>query len=237
MQILSTSEQEAFDRPPIFDCRERKRSFEPPKSLIEIATELRIPASQLRFLVMCGYFKATKRFYSPQDFHVHDIEAAAKLMGLSGSDFSPEAYPKQTRARHRRLILDFYGFKPFDRKAKQAVAAEIATMVRTHLKPRLIFDRYVDCLVQRRIQVPRAGILLEFIRLGLQARKIELIALVDMRLTGRNHMLEKYSSPLSYVSGGATTAIGILTFEQGIGLIGIICTLNLNLCNNLFLSY
>ncbi|WP_108650941.1 Tn3 family transposase [Dongshaea marina] len=183
MQILSTSELEAFDRPPILNYRERKRSFDLPKSLMDIVTELRIPTSQVGFLLMCGYFKATKRFYSPQDFHAPDIEAAAKLMGLSDLDFSPDAYPKQTRARHRRLILDFYGFMPFDRKAEEAVAAEIATMARTHLKPRLIFDRCIDYLIQRRVQLPRAGVLLELIRAGLQARKMELIELMDTHLT------------------------------------------------------
>ncbi|HGJ5900020.1 phage holin family protein [Arsenophonus apicola] len=38
-------------------------------------------------------------------------------------------------------------------------------------------------------------------------------------------MMEKYSSPLSYLGGIVTTAIGIFTLEQWVGLIGIICTL------------
>lgn len=183
MQILSTTEQEAFDRPPIFDFRERKRCFDQPKQLMNAATELRTPSSQIGFLVMCAYFKSTRKFYSPQDFHGPDIEAAAKLLGLSGSDFSSLAYPKQTRVRHRRLILDFYGFTPFVRKNKDGLVAEIATMARTYLKPRLIFDRCVDFLIGRRVQVPGSGVLLELIRAGLQARKAELIVLMDTHLS------------------------------------------------------
>ncbi|HGJ5865952.1 phage holin family protein [Arsenophonus nasoniae] len=38
-------------------------------------------------------------------------------------------------------------------------------------------------------------------------------------------MMEKYSSPLSYLGGIVTTGIGIFTLEQWVGLIGIICTL------------
>lgn len=183
MQILSSSEQDAFDAPPIFDFRERKRCFDLPKPLIDIATELRSPAGQIGFLVMCAYFKATKTFYNPRDFHAPDIEAAAKLLGVTGLEFSPATYPKQTRARHRKLILDFYGFMPFGRKSRKDLIAEIATMAQTYLKPRLIFDRCVDYLIQRRVQVPRSGVLLELIRSGLQACKVELIARMDAHLT------------------------------------------------------
>lgn len=183
MQILSSPEQEAFDAPPVFGFRERKRCFDLPKPLLDIATELRSPTSQIGFLVLCAYFKAAKTFYNPRDFHAPDIEAAAKLLGFTGPEFSPATYPKQTRARHRKLILDFYGFLPFGRKAKTDLISEIATMARTYLKPRLIFDRCVDYLIQRRVQVPRSGVLLELTRSGLQSRKTELIARMDAHLT------------------------------------------------------
>ena len=110
MQILSASEQAAFEQPPVFNFCERKRCFDLPKTLMDIATKLRSPSSQIGFLLMCAYFKAAKRFYNPRDFHASDIEAGAKLLGLSGSEFAPATYPKQTRARHRKLVLDFYGF-------------------------------------------------------------------------------------------------------------------------------
>ncbi|WP_209015698.1 hypothetical protein, partial [Roseibium sp. RKSG952] len=38
--------------------------------------------------------------------------------------------------------------------AKYGLVAEIATMARTYLKRRLIFDRCVDFLIGRRVQVP-----------------------------------------------------------------------------------
>ena len=56
-------------------------------------------------------------------------------------------------------------------------------MARTHLKPRLMFDRCVDFLVQKRFQVPRSGTLVELIRSGLHERKSELVALMDAHLT------------------------------------------------------
>ncbi|MDE0304964.1 MAG: DUF4158 domain-containing protein [Albidovulum sp.] len=178
-RILSSGEQEAFDRPPQFDHRERRQFLDLPKALEDRATTLRTPSNQIGFLVMCGYFKATKRFHFPQEFHERDIGAAARILGLQRSEFSPDAYAKQTRSRHQQIILDYYSFALFDAKAETAVAAEIAAMARIHLKPRLMFDRCVDFLVQRRFQVPRSGVLIEWIRSGLQTRKAEFIALMD----------------------------------------------------------
>lgn len=183
MRILTANEQEVFDKPPWFDHRERKQFFCLTKGLMDIAATLRTPGGQIGFLLMCGYFKATKRFYQPQDFHERDIESAARVLKLKGYDFSPDDYVKQTRARHQQLILDFYGFAPFDEAARKALAVEIATMARMHLKPRLVFDRCVDFLIQRRVQVPQSGTLLELIRSGLQARKTELVTLMDAHLT------------------------------------------------------
>ena len=183
MRILTASEQEAFDKPPLLDHRERKQVFDLPKDLMDIAASLRTPGTRIGFVLVCGYFRAARRFYSPQDFHERDIQAAAAVLGLKASDFSPDRYAKQTRTRHQQIVLDFHGFAPFGKTAEAALAVEIATMARTHLKPRLIFDRCVDFLIQRRVQVPRAGTLLELIRSGLQARKAELVALVDAHIT------------------------------------------------------
>ena len=63
MRILSSSEQEAFDKPPQFDHRKRKQFLDLPKVLEDRAATLRTPSNQIGFLVMCGYFRATKRFY------------------------------------------------------------------------------------------------------------------------------------------------------------------------------
>lgn len=75
------------------------------------------------------------------------------MVRIQSSEFIPDAYAKQMRVRHQKIILDFHGFTPFDETASDALATEIATMARRHLKPRLIFDHCVDFLIQQ----PRAG--------------------------------------------------------------------------------
>ncbi len=187
MRILTANEQQAFDRKPLFDHRDRKKYFDLPKGLMDIAKNLRTPGGQIGFLLMYGYFKATRRFYQPQDFHERDIEAAARMLGLPSAGFISDAYAKQTRLRHQKIILDFYGFTPFDETASNALATEIATMARMHLKPRLIFDRCVDFLIQNRVQVPSAYRLNDLIRAGLHDRKAELIALIPHYSPGQHH--------------------------------------------------
>jgi len=197
MRILTTNEQQAFDKPPLFDHRDRKKYFDLPKGLMDIAKSVRTPLGQIGFLLMCGYFKATKRFYQPQDFHERDVEAVARMLRLRSSEFIPDAYAKQTRQRHQKIILDFHGFKPFDETASNALATEIATMARMHLKPRLIFGRCVDFLIQHRLQVPSAYRLNDLIRTGLHDRKAELVALMNRHLSDDARILldDLFSAP------------------------------------------
>jgi len=183
MRILSEGEQEAFDKPPLFDHEQRKQFFSFPNALLDIAKGLRTPTGQIGFLLLCGYFKATKRFFLPQDFHRRDVEAAARILNLSAGNFAGEEYVKTTRIRHQQWILAFYGFKPFDNGAETAVAVEITTMAKTYLKPKLIFDRCTDFLIQKRIQVPSARTLSDLIRVGLQGHKSALITLMSVHLT------------------------------------------------------
>ena len=54
MKILNSVEREVFDWPPIFNSVERKRCFDFPTPLQDIATSLRTAGNQLVFLLSCG---------------------------------------------------------------------------------------------------------------------------------------------------------------------------------------
>jgi len=79
MKILNSVEREVFDWPPIFNSVQRKRCFDFPTPLQDIATSLRTAGNQLVFLLSCGYFKATKRFYPVPTFHRRDLTYVADL--------------------------------------------------------------------------------------------------------------------------------------------------------------
>ena len=197
MRILTGNEQAAFDKPPLFDHEQRKQFFSFPKPLLETAHALRTPSSQIGFLLLCGYFKATKRFFLPQDFLQRDVDAVARQLLLESSDFEPDSYTETTRLRHQKIIFEFYGFNPFDSEAETVVAIEVATMAKTYLKPPLIFGRCVDVLMQKRIQIPSSRTLSDLIRTGLQEHKAELITLMETHLDEQTRCLldELFTTP------------------------------------------
>lgn len=82
MRILTSREQATFDKPPLFDHEQRKQFFSFPKLLLEIAHTLRTSSSQIGFLLLCGYFKATKNFFLPQDFLQRDVEIKDSIVIL-----------------------------------------------------------------------------------------------------------------------------------------------------------
>ena len=142
---------------------------------------MRNPDHQIGFLVSCGYFRATRRFFAPLDFLERDIAYVASQLDHSAP---PQIqYPDRTRQRHQNTILDFYGFASFDDDVCNNLVTEIAAMARMHLKPRLIFDRCVEFLIQKRVQIPSTYRLSDLIRSGLQDRKTELVALMDRHLS------------------------------------------------------
>ena len=178
MRILSATEQEQFEKPPDFRADQRKKFFEFPQGQIEKAQTFRKPAHQIGFLVSCGYFKATKRFYSPKDYHQRDIDYVARRLDLQPDSFSTVAYANRTRQRHENAILEFYGFKRFDGEAERSVILEIANMVQSQLKPKLIFFRCIDWVMSQRIQVPNYYRLTDLILSALSQRKRDLSALI-----------------------------------------------------------
>jgi hypothetical protein len=97
IRILTASEQEAFDTPPLFNHEQRKQFFNFPKAILAIAGSLRTLSNQIGFLLICGYFKATKRFFLPTDFLQRDIDAVAHLLDLDGASFMPNNYTETTR--------------------------------------------------------------------------------------------------------------------------------------------
>ena len=56
MRILTANEQEAFDKPPVFNHRERKKFFELPKSLLMIAASMRNADHQIVFFCQLRVF-------------------------------------------------------------------------------------------------------------------------------------------------------------------------------------
>jgi len=145
MNILNTVEGEAFDSPPVFNSVQRKQYFDFPSQLRRLAGSLRVPTHQLCFLLSAGYFKAAKRFFLPSTFHRRDVEYVAGQLELADHPIDLKDYSRRTRQFHQHTIRTFYGFRLFDPEACPFLLGEIVGMVRSQLKPKVIFWRCVEC--------------------------------------------------------------------------------------------
>jgi hypothetical protein len=184
LTILNAAEQTQFDQPPQFSIIERKRAFELPSTVWSTAAEIRSVPAKVGFLVSAGYFKSARRFYSASDFHDSDVAYVAARLEIDASLFEHTAYPARTKQRHRLLILELAGFRPFDAKAADWPATELQAMSRSHLRPELMFWRSVDLLAARKVEVPTAFRLSEAVTQALQHRRQALVKLIDGAITG-----------------------------------------------------
>ena len=154
MNILNSVEQDAFESAPVFNSFQRKQYFDFPQAIQQAAASLRTPANQLCFLLSCGYFKASERFFPTRTFLPRDVEYVAGRTGLRLEEIKLDHYPKETSSRHRGFILDFYGFKPFRPNGRPFLAEEIARLVRSQIKPKVILWRCVDVLIRENSAPP-----------------------------------------------------------------------------------
>ena len=72
MRISDADEQARLEHPPAFNSAERKRFLDFSKSIMDAAQDLRSTANRIGFLLAYGYFRATRRIFSPERYHERD---------------------------------------------------------------------------------------------------------------------------------------------------------------------
>ena len=207
MKILDASEQACFDKPPLLGSEERKQVFDFSATLLEIAEGFRTPCHRIGFLLACGYFRATKKFFMPSDYQPADIAYVAGRLNASPDCFSAQDIPETTNRRHRRHILSYFGFRPFDQDAADYITPEIVHMAQAHLKPKLIFWRCVDLLIKRRFAQPSYSHLSERILASLNQHKRTLAALIHREMTQDTRaLLDNLFAQEPFSSGDAVSS-------------------------------
>ncbi len=129
------------------------------------------------------------RFFLPQDFHQRDIVVVTNILNFSASEFIAYDYKKVSRIRYQQIITEHHAFQAFNKTAKTIIKYEINLMSSHYLKPRLIFDRFSDNLIQKRITLPESGTVCELIRQSLQSHKQNLMLRMNNQLTSETSVL------------------------------------------------
>ena len=189
-----------------------------PKAIQQATANLRTPANQLCFLLSCGYFKASKRFFPARTFHPRDVECVVGRTGLRLEQIELHLYAKETSSRNRGFIPDFYGFKPFRPHGRPVLAEEIARLLRSQIKPKVIFWRCVDVLIREKIEVPGYFPLADQILSAIKTQNQTLAATIERTLdTATRAVLDDLLTQESLAGGtvpGKTSAYKLTLMKK-----------------------
>ena len=167
----------------MMNAAERRRAFDLPASLIELAGTVQNPAQRIGLLVSAAYFGVAKRFFVPRHYRERDVAHAARRLRLPPDVFEASQHPARARQRHELAILEAHGMRRFDRASETELTVDIDAMAATHLRPKLIFLRCLDLLGQRRVQLPSEHRLTALVASAMARRKRQLIERVEQVLT------------------------------------------------------
>jgi TnpA family transposase len=181
LRILSKSEIDEFENPPLFDSHDRKKHFAFPPRLLELAEDMRKPANKVRFLVLAGYFKAARKFFGAR-FHERDLRYVASQVDCPWESVASRQYSKNTLSRHQRIVLDYYGFERLSGRTAVPLAEEIAETLRSEMSPKNIFFHCLEYLEGRRVAAPSYDFLSKLVIERISSHRDRLARLVDSSL-------------------------------------------------------
>lgn len=159
LHVLSDTEANRFDQPPVFNTVQRKKYFYVSGAMGVLLQPLRKPWTQVGFLLQWGYFRYTARFFSVDRFQDDDIRFIIRYLNLSITIETFRAnYPSAVVYHHRSMILDRLGYHSFESKKKE-FNYELGRLVTKRLRPKQIFYQMIRYLKAHRIVFPTAHFL------------------------------------------------------------------------------
>jgi TnpA family transposase len=181
INILNLSEQIIFEEPPIFNSIERKRYLNVTQQLELIIDGLKTPTNKVCFVVVFGYFKARHKFFA-RKFHATDIDYAAQQLEFSTEDIRLNTYSRDRYRHHQELILNHFGFAPFDSIAKEFVKVEISQLVKVQFRAKIVLLEIVQLLTRKRIEIPSYNVLATLIANAINYYQDELNQIIEKNL-------------------------------------------------------
>lgn len=186
VQILTPTEIRNYSLPPRFDSFQRKKFFALPGGLLKEVETLRNDSSKIAFILQTGYFRSSGRFFGNQ-FYAADISFVASR--LSTSPLNSLEIPKQTLARQRSVIAEFYGFRRLMQKDKEQLASDIANLVKQITRPPEIFRQVIKKLQSRKFILPGYDFLSTLISREIYRRKLALSQIIKDSLSAEQKQL------------------------------------------------
>ena len=195
MTILNLKEKNIFESPPKFSGPDRKYFFYLTERLKNILINLKSPTNKVCLFILTGYFKASQKFFL-RNFYKSDIEYITNQLGYNSEKINKNNYEDHTYRRHKKIILEYFGFKEFNCQTGSLLKKEIDSMIKSQLKPKLILFQIIDILKRKKIEIPTYNILANLIIDRINKNKIKLMKIIDENLNDDlkcllNSLLEK----------------------------------------------
>ncbi len=106
IKILNKSEIEEFESAPNFSASERKKYLYISDWIQSNISDYENNTNKICFVLMFGYFRASKRFPQIKYFAEQDIEYVASRLQISTNDIELSNIPKPTISRYKKIILE-----------------------------------------------------------------------------------------------------------------------------------
>lgn len=163
IKILNKVDIELFESSPSFNSAERKKYFHPSEWLKSTISEYDTDTNKVGFVLMFGYFQATKRFVPTKYFARRDIESVSNRLNIKVESIDFTGFHRQTIMRYKKIILKHFGYSAFDDESRQLVIKEAVLLVKKQLKPKSVFLLLIQLILSKRIEIPRYHMLSEII--------------------------------------------------------------------------
>lgn len=180
-KIIKSDNQAFHDNPPDFKAADRKRFFYVEEHFRSVLSAKVRGDDNLVFIVVAyGYFKATGQFYDSaiQD----DIDYVVGRFKLQGK-FLWSNYRKNTRDRHRDLILDALGYRLFTSETIKPILQLLRNDARAQRNPDKSFVTLCQHLFEHRIETPNYKTVVDTVNGVYQQHLQEQMTLVSKSLS------------------------------------------------------
>lgn len=182
-KILSTNEIKEFDNPPVLNSEERKKYFNLSEFIEEGLSDIRNDQNKLVFIILTGYFKYCRKFFVPNKFNAKDINYVINRYSLKIKELKLENFNRMTFLRYKELLLNRFGYVPFDDEARHLIIEEAKIVVSKKFRLKSIFQSLLEFLFTKRIEIPTynafAEIITEVVNEYEKELQEKLLALLD----------------------------------------------------------
>lgn len=163
LSILTPSEQQAFDYPPILPVEIQSVCFSINSSLEKETNALKTSINKVGFLLQYAYFKACKRFFMVSRFTQDQIRYATTLLNIDPVEVDLASYKKKIPIEHQKKILKLLDYRPFNHTVTAWLKEAMLCWIEQQLEPKQIFIQVLSLLQQHQVEVPSYHRLAELI--------------------------------------------------------------------------